>query len=361
MLINQIRNNIEKNLEKFLELSEKKYKLSSIHPALYEYIKDFCLRGGKRIRPLLLILSYKGYLAKNQRVHASIYQASTCTELLHNFMLVHDDIIDNSSLRRGKPTMHKLLESIADIKDKTKLGSDLAIITGDILYALAIDAFLTIKVDDEQKNKALQYFVQTATFTAMGEFLDTLHGIEPVDKIKEEDIFLNYTLKTSKYTFDAPLVIGALLANAPKTEIKKLSQLSLLIGQAFQIQDDIIGLFDTERNIGKSILSDLEEKKKTILIYHAYKTLKGTDKNHFLKIFNKERNTMKDLENIKNILIKTKSLEYSINEVLSRFDEGFMILNKLKLNSEIKDIFINIFKDFFRPCHEMQKKYIPKP
>ena len=96
----------------------------------------------------------------------------------------------------------------------------------------------------------------------MGEFIDTVSGVKPVEDVDEKEVFLNYTLKTARYTFDCPMVTGAILAGAKDTEIKKISRFGILIGQAFQIQDDIIGIFETEANIGKSILSDLAEEQK---------------------------------------------------------------------------------------------------
>src|SRR3989338_5453464 len=188
-------------------------------------------------------------------------------------MLIHDDIIDRSDLRRGKPTMHRLLKKAVKTPDQEKLGFDLSIIVGDILYVLAIDAFLSIHEEPRRKEKALKYFVKTAAFTAMGEFIDIIHGVENISRIKEKDVFLNYTLKTAKYTFECPLVIGAILAGASTQDTQKLSRLGIMIGQAFQIQDDILGIFGSQKSIGKSILSDITEFKKTLLVCHAYKRL----------------------------------------------------------------------------------------
>ena len=185
--------------------------------------------------------------------------------------------------------MHIILKDLVKTKHPEKLGRDLAIIAGDIVYALAIDAFLYIKEDPLRKERALKYFIQTAAFTAMGEFIDTLHGVDKINNIKEKDVFLNYTLKTARYTFDCPMVTGAILSGAPEKDIKKISKFSILIGQAFQIQDDIIGIFDSEHNIGKSILSDLSESKKTLLVTHAFSILKSQKKKDFLRIFNKEK------------------------------------------------------------------------
>ena len=108
-MIEQLRKNIDTSLASFLKTVKKEYKLHLASPLLFESIQEFSLREGKRLRPLLLILTYKAYSPKNKTISRELYNASTCMEFLHNFMLIHDDIIDRSDLRRGKPTLHKVL------------------------------------------------------------------------------------------------------------------------------------------------------------------------------------------------------------------------------------------------------------
>ncbi len=330
-MIDQIRQRIDISLASFLERVKDDYKLHLVSPILFESIKDFTLREGKRIRPLLLILSYKGYARHKRIISKDIYNASTCMELLHNFMLIHDDIIDCSSLRRGKPTMHKLLAHAVKTDNPDKLGRDLSIIAGDIVYALAIDAFLSINESLDRKERALKYFIQTAAFTAMGEFIDTLHGVESIDRVKEHDVYLNYTLKTARYTFDCPLVTGAILGGAGDKEIKNISKFAIMIGQAFQIQDDIIGIFESEKNIGKSILSDLAESKKTLLVCHAYEHLSGAKRAEFMKFFTKKTKTFDDLLAVRKIFIEAGSLDYSLNAIKTRLKDSQQILSELTL------------------------------
>lgn len=337
-MIETIKQNIDKSLADFLKSVKKDYKLHLVSPTLFESIREFTLREGKRLRPLLLILTYQGYQRSNAPISRSLYHASTCMEFLHNFMLIHDDIIDRSDLRRGRPTLHKILAHSVKNHHSDKLGIDLGIIAGDIVYALAIDAFLAINAPLPRKERALKYFIQTATFTAMGEYIDTVKGMESIDDVSEKDVFLNYTLKTARYTFDCPMVTGAILAGAKDKDIKQLSRFGILIGQAFQIQDDIIGMFDTEANIGKSILSDLAESKKTILTVHAYRRLKGEDLQHFQTIFNKENKTLSDLEDFKILLLKAGSLAYALSHVHSRLKKAQHILDSLSMKPAMKKV-----------------------
>ncbi len=347
-MLNALRQKIDTSLASFLDLVEKEYKFHLAGKILYASIREFSLREGKRIRPLLLILSYKGYLPQGKRVPPSLYNASTCIEFLHNFMLIHDDIIDRSDLRRGKPTMHRLLQQAVPAADPDRLGTDLAIIAGDIVYALAIDAFLSIKEDPARKERALKYFIQTAAFTAMGEFVDTLHGVDQLKNITEKDVFLNYSLKTARYTFDCPLVTGAILAGAPARETRRLAAFGLLIGQAFQIQDDIIGIFETEQAIGKSILSDLAEQKKTLLMVHAYRTLHGAAKAHFMKLFLKPSPTLTDLDTIRTILVEAGSLAYALDAMRTRAAKADTILQSLRMAPRYRALIHTSLFNLFR-------------
>ena len=356
-MIDQIRQRIDVSLASFLERVKTDYKLHLVSPILFESIKDFTLREGKRIRPLLLILSYKGYARHRKTISSNIYNASTCMEFLHNFMLIHDDIIDCSSLRRGKPTMHKLLANAVKTDNPDKLGRDLSIIAGDIVYALAIDAFLSINESLARKERALKYFIQTAAFTAMGEFIDTLHGVESIDKIKETDVYLNYTLKTARYTFDCPLVTGAILGGADNKEIKSISKFAIMIGQAFQIQDDIIGIFESEKNIGKSILSDLAESKKTLLVCHAYEHLQGKGRAKFLKYFMKKSKTFDDLIAVRKIFIDAGSLDYSLNAIKTRLENSQEILSKLKILPTYRDLIGDSLLRLFKHSETIAEQY----
>lgn len=356
-MLTKMISQIDRSLESFMKRIKVEYKLHLVDPILYDSLKEFILRKGKRIRPILLILSYKGYRKNTARMSPSIYYVSTCVELLHNFMLIHDDIIDRSHLRRGKPTMHRLLRHAVKTSDQDKLGYDLAIIAGDIVYASAFDAFLSIKEDLRRKEKALKYFIQTAVFTAMGEIIDTLHGVKGIQRVTEKDVFLNYSLKTARYTFDCPMVVGAILAGAHPRDIRSLSELGLLVGQAFQIQDDIIGVFDTQKNIGKSILSDIAESKKTLLVCHAYRHLQGAARRKFLHHFNKPRKTYADLVAIRRIFLDGGSLHYSLMEIKKRLERTHHLLTTLSMQKSYRRQIGRVITHLFQHSSQIGAKY----
>jgi len=170
-------------------------------------------------------------------------------------------------------------------------------------------------------------------------------------------VFLNYSLKTARYTFDCPLVTGAILAGAPKGEIPKLAGFGLSIGQAFQIQDDIIGIFETERSIGKSVLSDLDEQKKTLLVVHAHAHLKGKDLGELEKTFLKPKKTAADLEAIKALLIRAGSLHYALNAVSGRLEKAKKTLSTLAMNPRQKSLVAEALFRFFDQSAKVALRY----
>lgn len=352
-MIERIKKNIDVSLSNFLKCIKHEYQLHLVNPILFKSIQDFTLRRGKRIRPLLLILSYKGYSKNKVALSQKLYTASICIEFLHNFMLIHDDIIDRSDLRRGKPTMHRLLGKAVKTKNKERLGYDLSIVAGDIVYAMAVDAFLSIDEAPRRKEAALKYFIQTAAFTAIGEFIDITHGVDKIANVTEKDVFLNYTLKTARYTFSCPLVMGAILAGANQNDIRKLSRLGILTGQAFQIQDDILGVFGSEKTIGKSVLSDIEEFKKTILICHAYRKLSPKRRAVFMRYFSKTKKSYHDLAVIREFLVESQSLAYSLKKMESLLGQARIILSHVKMKDPYRKLIADLLQSFFKSSDEI--------
>ena len=321
---------INSGLDRVLSSANKRYRLKLASDILFEFNKDFVMRPGKRIRPLLYVLAYKGYASKNASPDKELFTSAAAIELLHDYMLIHDDVIDNSDLRRGKPTLHKMFDKRIKLPGGQKIGASLAIVSGDILFALGIEAFLSVKEDPSRKEKALKKLVETAAYTGAGEFIDVVSGFKDIRELTERDVFLIYTLKTAKYTFECPLLMGAMLAGAQDKELRKLSKLGLLSGQAFQIYDDFLDIFASEEVIGKPILSDLNESKKTLLVYKAFVNLKGKDKATFKKILEAKDKTIEDLKLFRELIIKSGSYDECLR-IMTRLQK-----TALKTCSELK-------------------------
>lgn len=329
-MISKIKNQIEKELHTYLLDMDREYSLSRISPVLYNNIREFISREGKRLRPVLFVIGYLGFAKK---IASGLYRSAVSIELLHDFMLVHDDIIDKSNVRRGKPSMHALLNRCLIGRKNIKFtGEDLTIVAGDVMFALGMHAFLSIKEEKERKEKALKKLIEAAIYTGSGEFIELLYGIKNIDKITKEDIYKTYDYKTANYTFASPLAIGATLSGAGESQIKTLFKYGICLGRAFQIKDDIIGMFGTEKKIGKSIFTDLSEAKKTILIWHAYHNSDTAGKLAIKKIFSKKTVDKADLLKMRKIIYASGTLEYAQKEIDALINGSDILIKTLQMH-----------------------------
>jgi geranylgeranyl diphosphate synthase, type I len=312
-MIKNIIKRINIELKSFFDDNEATCTLARISPYSFKYIKEFSLRDGKRIRPLIFVLAYLGFTKKKAK---DIYKSAIALELIHAFILMHDDIVDRASLRRGLPSLHKMI------------GNEKAMITGDILYALGIKTFLSIDESPERKLAALDKLLEAAVHTGCGEINELLIDKNMLNNAELSDIYTIYDQKTSYYTFVVPLVTGAILAGANDKTIKKLKDCGISMGRAFQLRDDMLGLLADEKTTGKSALTDLQEKKITIPLLHAYRTSENTDKKKIHLILKKNSVSRKDLGEVRRIIKKTgtkgfingeveRLVERSKNEILS--------------------------------------------
>lgn len=215
---------------------------------LYEPI-DYTLRlGGKRIRPVML-------LAANQMFGgniAQVYNAAIGIETFHNFTLLHDDLMDKSPLRRGKPTVY------------CKWDENTAILSGDTMFAMAWQYFL--KQPHARLQEILQCFNQTAIEVCEGQQYDM--NFESRDDISIEDYMMMIRLKTAVLLAGA-LKIGAFYANAPLEDIDNLYNFGIHLGLAFQLQDDLLDGYGDVAVFGKQTGQDIRDNKKTYLYLRA--------------------------------------------------------------------------------------------
>ncbi|MDD5668675.1 MAG: polyprenyl synthetase family protein [Candidatus Omnitrophica bacterium] len=334
-MLNKIKNRIEKEIPCFMSFLNKTYGLEDLSPLLFSRIKEFVSRSGKRIRPSLFVAGYLGYKHKPAPF---LFRSALSIELLHDFMLVHDDIIDKSDLRRGKPSMHSMFNKDLEKFDDVKFnGQDLAIVAGDIMYAMGLKGFLEVRENPVQKEASLKKIIDAAVYTGNGEFIELLLGNKDIDKVTEEDITKVYDYKTAFYTFACPLSAGALLAGAGKKQTDNLFRFGMALGRGFQIKDDILGLYGDEKIIGKSTLTDLQEAKKTILIWYAYNHAKKIHTKIIRSIMNKTRVTTTDVNTIRAIICESGALEYAKAEVNTLLKKTRTLLFKTDMAPEYKN------------------------
>ncbi len=216
------------------------------------------MSGGKALRGTLVKL---GYQLTGEPENRAILTPAAAFEILHAGLLVHDDIIDKSPLRRGHPSLHEALGG-------DHYGQSQALCLGDVSFFLATKLLADSKFQAEAKNRALSLFSQIILDTIGGQMLD-IKLSSPYEARRAEDIILMQKLKTATYTIVGPLQAGAVLGGATDASLAILKQFGENVGLAFQIQDDILGVFGQEAVTGKDATSDITENKTTLLITYA--------------------------------------------------------------------------------------------
>ena len=329
-MLNKIKNRVEKELAIYLRYLNKRYSFDTLSPSFFRHIKDFMLQKGKRIRPSFFVIGYLGFSKKKA---SGLYRSALSMEFLHNFVLIHDDIIDRSNTRRGTFSAHKMLSRyIAKYKHLKTTGEDLAIILGDVMYALGISAFLAINEDAGRKERALKKLIDAAIYTGTGEFLELLCTAKNISAITKEDIYTIYDLKTGIYSFSTPLVVGAMLAGAKETDLDKLFRCGTYLGRAFQIKNDL----------SDSSLTDLRESKKTILIWYAYNNSDKKNKLLLKKILEKTDPNHSDLLKVRKLIVGSGAIDCAKREMAV-----FAIKAKaISSGSDMRGIYKNIISDY---------------
>jgi len=233
-------------------------------------LEEFTLRGGKRLRALLVL---GGFHIATGKDPAPALSAAAGIEQFQSWMLIHDDIIDHAEERRGGPSVHRLLAT--QHGDERLLGSSMdygvgmGITLGDLQEPFAVEAILRSPVPAPRKIKALNEYIHMTRETAYGQLLDVRNGVLPVDRVREEDVMEVHRRKTAEYTVAGPLRLGAILGGGSARLLSDLTAIGTDLGIAFQLRDDVLGAGLAERNIGKSA-NDLIEGKRTLLVVHAW-------------------------------------------------------------------------------------------
>ncbi|MFH0763327.1 MAG: polyprenyl synthetase family protein [Candidatus Omnitrophota bacterium] len=345
-MMDKIRSKVEKELSKYIRNLDKSHSLNRLSPVLFRHIREFLLRKSKRIRPCLFVAGYLGF---SKKTPPGLYAGAVSMELLHDFLLVHDDIIDKADTRRGKPSMHAMLDKFLSGHRNIKFsGQDLAIVIGDVIYALAMDAFLLIKEEPGRKERALKKFISAAIYTESGEFLELLYAARPIDKIKQADIYKIYDLKTADYTFASPLTIGATLGGAGQSDLHKLFNYGIYLGRAFQIRDDIIGMFSEEKETGKSNLSDLREAKKTLLIWYAYHHSAHKDKVIMRRILSGSDTGKRQLLKMREIICRSGARDYAESQISLLLKKAEELIKASRMDKKYKGLLSEYSKEIMR-------------
>jgi len=312
-------------------LDKKITEASEIRPELgrmLEVCSDFVIEGGKRLRPSFVYFGWKA--AGGSGNEDAILQAAIPMELVHAGALVHDDVMDNSDLRRNKPTVHKVFER--------------EIVAGDMMLALADEAMSAYPSFDGRYKEARECFDKMCEEINYGQHLDVVGNLLP--EVSEEWIMQVMRYKTAGYTVEKPLLVGAILGGASDEVIKGLSEYGIKLGIAFQIKDDILGMFGSEKKVGKPVNSDLKEGKKTLLVSKTFERLliDGRQENleRFKSVLGDHNLTEGDYKWCQNLMRETGAMDYCQQLVVKLTEEAAAALENVEIDGEARRFLLGI-------------------
>jgi len=282
---------------------------------LYDASMYLLNAGGKRLRPLILVSSSD--LLGGDRKRS--YKAAAAVEVLHNFTLIHDDIMDEDNLRRGIPTVHVVW------------GIPLAILAGDLLHAKAFEILNdSLKgLDSQRYYWAISIFTKSIIIISEGQAMDM--DFEKRSTVSEEE-YIEMIKKKTAQLFSCASSLGGIIAGADETTVNKLLSYGLNLGISFQIIDDILGLTADEKELGKPIYSDIREGKKTILVIKALEKATSNERDIIIKGLGS-----KNHEDVKRAaeVIKYLSLEYAYSLAEKYLENALNDISSIKSKSEI--------------------------
>ncbi len=253
-------------------------KLKGNPTQLYDAASYLIVNGGKRLRPFMVMKSCEILGGKLK----DAMPAACAVEMIHNFTLVHDDIMDNDEMRHGVPTVHK------------KFGIPIAILAGDVLFSKAYQILSNSNLPSKATNELVSRLAKACVDVCEGQLLDI--KMAETKKIPSQANYIKMIKKKTSSLFDVSCSMGAICAKAKQRDITKLSTFGKNLGIAFQITDDLIGVLGDPRMTKKPVGNDLREGKKSLPIVLAITKSKGNDKKTILKTFGNAKATKKDIE-----------------------------------------------------------------
>ena len=308
------KTSINRELEKSLAVGDNE--------TLREAMKHYPLAGGKRLRPLLAYLVAESISGDGE----ATIPFGVGLELIHNFTLVHDDIMDRSDLRRGIASVHK------------KFDVPTAIVAGDALFALAFEQICSLQIEDALLRIIVGDTALAVREVAEGQQMDM--EFEKRSDITVKDYLSMIDKKTARLYFTAART-GAIISRAPLEQIRSMGDMGYLMGIGFQIWDDVLDLEGEEGKTGKPFGGDIREGKRTLMVVYAFSHLKGEDKKTFLSVLGNQKASRKSIEEAVGLLHKCGAVSYAKNFALEYVREAKERASSLK-SSEAKDLLLDL-------------------
>lgn len=305
----RLRERVDAALRAYLENSLP--RVAALHETLVPLVDElgaFVLNGGKRLRPVLVLL---GYRAAHGEDLDAVMGPALAMELLHTCALLHDDIIDAAPTRRGRTATHVAFAQLHRDGgwngDADAFGTAAAILLGDLAFVQADELFLQGTVAPDRLLAGFHVFTELREEVMAGQYLDVLAATTGTTSREIAMTVASY--KSGRYSVARPLQVGAVLAGAGADLVEGLLRVGDPLGQAFQIRDDLLGVFGTEDETGKSALGDLAEGKRTLLVAEADARLEGADLERFRSLLGRPDLSHAQADELRELMTSSGALE----------------------------------------------------
>ncbi|WP_160150496.1 polyprenyl synthetase family protein [Nonomuraea solani] len=319
---------IDRRLNVFLESWRAPVSDPGVEAA-YGLLTDFILSGGKRIRPQLCYWGWRGAGGDDCE---EIISAAASLELCHAGLLIHDDIMDGSELRRGRATVHRNLAGLHQGPGAEAFGQAGGILLGSLSLAWSDALLSSCGVDPVRLRAAHHLFDAMRTEVISGQYLDILAQLRSGASVTEALTMIRF--KTAKYTVERPLQIGGALAGASRELLDSYSGFGLPLGEAFQLRDDVLGTFGSSSQTGKSALDDLREGKHTVLFAHAVQQASPAQLDHLRSWHGNPELTEERAAELRQILTETGALARVEEMIEERVREAVAALTAAHIKPE---------------------------
>ncbi len=309
------------------------------------YLRDIILAGGKRARPMLVLQGYKAAGGKDSQ---KIMRAAIGIELIHVSLLVHDDIMDRDDMRHGVNAIHAHFAAHANKTFGTNLDDDQAahfgvstgINAGVYCYALGVELISSTELDPDIITRVITNIQKTIRQTGLGQFQDIIMG--HLDQVSEKEVLAMYKNKTARYSFENPLHVGAILAGSDDDFCTQLSSYALPLGIAFQMQDDILGIYGDQQKTGKSVGSDIAEGKQTYLVVKAYAKANQSQKKKLDSLLGKQDITQQEVESFRDVISEIGVGTQVQEEMDNHLNDAYKALDKINMEAQAKEFLGNL-------------------
>lgn len=261
---------------------------------LIEASRQYPYAGGKRMRPAM-VLAACGAVGGDRK---KVFPLAVAIEYIHNFTLIHDDLMDGDEVRRGMVTSH------------VKYGMPTAILAGDALFAKAFEIIASIDVPGETLRDVLKVVTRAVWDLARGQQMDINN--ENGEEVTMEEYIETIRLKTS-VLFASGAAGGAMIGGADEKTVNAVHSYAMKLGVAFQMFDDILGIVGDPKKTGKSSGNDIRKGKSTVMVCHALSNLKDKNLSEFRSVLGKADASEAEIEKVRNILKKAGSIDYAIS------------------------------------------------